>query len=196
MHLLIVDITSHLKDGRRGEILRDGVRTVILGAPNVGKSSFMNRVCCRPISIVTEVAGTTRDVVESAFNIGGFPVVFSDTAGLRMTTDDIVELEGISRAMDRAKLADLVILVMDARELVECDYDFGRYYREYVERLGLDREEFGMEKQIVLINKVDLIDKSRITQLQLDENIAIISCTEDEGISDAVNKIATRLQGM
>lgn len=196
MHRLIVDITSHLKDGRRGEILRDGVRTVILGAPNVGKSSFMNRVCCKPISIVTEVAGTTRDVVESAFNIGGFPVVFADTAGLRMTTDDLVEQEGISRARDRAKLADLVILVMDARELADCDYNFNRYYGEYVERLGLAREEFAVEKQIVLINKIDLIDKNRIMELQLEENVALISCTEDEGIVDAVNKVSLRLQGM
>lgn len=195
MHRLIVDITSHLKDGRRGEILRDGVRTVILGAPNVGKSSFMNCVCCKPISIVTEVAGTTRDVVESAFNIGGFPVVFADTAGLRMTTDDIVEQEGISRAMDRAKLADLVILMMDARELAECDYDFSRYYAEYVERLGLDREEFAMNRQIVLVNKVDLVDKD-LKDLQLPDNVAFISCTKDDGISEAVNKIAMRLKDM
>lgn len=196
MHRLIVDMTSHLKDGRRGEILRDGVRTVILGAPNVGKSSFMNRVCCKPISIVTDVAGTTRDVVESAFNIGGFPVVFADTAGLRTTTDDVVEREGILRAMDRAKLADLVILVMDARELADCDYNFSRYYSEYVERLGLDSAEFGVEKQMVLVNKVDLVDKARIQQLKLDDNVALISCTQDEGIGEAVAKVAQRLQAM
>lgn len=108
------DISKHLKDGRKGELLRHGVRTVILGAPNVGKSSFMNKICCKPISIVTHIAGTTRDIIETSFNIAGYPVIFADTAGLRTNTKDIVETEGISRAIQYANTADLIILIIDA----------------------------------------------------------------------------------
>lgn len=71
---LICDIRRFLRDGRRGEMRRQGVKTVILGEPNVGKSSFMNHICQKPISIVASVAGTTRDVIETSFNIGGYPV--------------------------------------------------------------------------------------------------------------------------
>lgn len=71
---LICDIRRYLSDGRRGEMRRHGVKTVILGEPNVGKSSFMNHICRKPISIVASVAGTTRDIIETSFNIGGYPV--------------------------------------------------------------------------------------------------------------------------
>ncbi|XP_075632613.1 5-taurinomethyluridine-[tRNA] synthase subunit GTPB3, mitochondrial isoform X2 [Balearica regulorum gibbericeps] len=107
------EIGSHLQDGRRGELLRGGVRAVIAGPPNVGKSSLLNLLCQRPAAIVSPVAGTTRDVVEVALNIGGYPLVLSDTAGLRDATDP-VEQEGVSRARDRLRQADLVLAVLDA----------------------------------------------------------------------------------
>ncbi|XP_057254405.1 tRNA modification GTPase GTPBP3, mitochondrial isoform X2 [Pezoporus wallicus] len=87
------EIGSHLQDGRRGEMLRGGVRAVIAGPPNVGKSSLLNLLCQRPAAIVSPAAGTTRDVVEVALNVGGYPLVLSDTAGLRDATDP-VEQEG------------------------------------------------------------------------------------------------------
>ncbi|NXS94110.1 GTPB3 GTPase, partial [Jacana jacana] len=107
------EIGAHLQDGRRGELLRGGVHAVIAGPPNVGKSSLLNLLCQRPAAIVSPVAGTTRDVVEVALNVGGYPLVLSDTAGLRDATDPI-EQEGVSRARDRLQQADLVLAVLDA----------------------------------------------------------------------------------
>ncbi|XP_023932597.1 tRNA modification GTPase GTPBP3, mitochondrial-like [Lingula anatina] len=94
------EIVNHLSDNRRGERLRTGAHVVIVGPPNVGKSSLLNHLCQRPAAIISPTAGTTRDVVETALNIGGFPVLLSDTAGLR-ETEDVVEREGILRALNR-----------------------------------------------------------------------------------------------
>ncbi|CAG5125971.1 unnamed protein product [Candidula unifasciata] len=135
------EIIDHLKDSRRGERLRDGLRVVILGEPNVGKSSLLNAICQRPAAIVSPIAGTTRDVVETALNIGGYPVLLSDTAGLRETSD-VVEKEGVSRALQRAESADLKIILFDwiccSRELsnVHSLLDFAD---SYMQKLGLLR---------------------------------------------------------
>ncbi|XP_061870991.1 tRNA modification GTPase GTPBP3, mitochondrial isoform X2 [Colius striatus] len=107
------ELGAHLQDGRRGELLRGGVHTVIAGPPNVGKSSLLNLLCQRPAAIVSPVAGTTRDVLEVALDVGGYPLVLSDTAGLRHATDP-VEQEGVSRARHRLQRADLVLAVLDA----------------------------------------------------------------------------------
>uniref|UniRef100_A0A669QM08 GTP binding protein 3, mitochondrial n=1 Tax=Phasianus colchicus TaxID=9054 RepID=A0A669QM08_PHACC len=103
------EIAAHLQDGRRGELLCSGVRAVIAGPPNVGKSSLLNLLCQRPAAIVSPVAGTTRDVVEVSLNVSGYPVVLSDTAGLRDATDPI-EQEGVSRARDRPPLPPTTLL--------------------------------------------------------------------------------------
>ncbi|CAG8615866.1 6043_t:CDS:2 [Racocetra fulgida] len=91
---------DHVNDDRRGEILRDGIHVTLFGPPNVGKSSFLNRLAQRQAVIVSSIPGTTRDVIEISLNIGGYPVIIGDTAGLRQS-DDIVEIEGIKRAKDR-----------------------------------------------------------------------------------------------
>ncbi|GFG32202.1 hypothetical protein Cfor_04576 [Coptotermes formosanus] len=135
-------IQSHLADGRCGERLRDGVRTVIVGEPNVGKSSLLNVLCQRPAAIVTPVAGTTRDVVELHVNIGGYPVIIADTAGLRTETSDEVEKEGILRAHAYAQKADLVILVIDAAKYVAqmekmSSVYFDSYVNSYINELQL-----------------------------------------------------------
>jgi tRNA modification GTPase len=114
------EITSHLNDNRRGERLRDGIHIAILGAPNAGKSSLLNVLARREAAIVSERAGTTRDVVEVHLDLGGFPVVLADTAGLREAADEI-ESEGIRRALDRAANADLKLAVFDATALPELD---------------------------------------------------------------------------
>ncbi|CAN8201436.1 unnamed protein product [Coccothraustes coccothraustes] len=110
---LLQELRGHLRDGRRGELLRGGVRAVIAGPPNVGKSSLLNLLCRRPAAIVSPTAGTTRDVLEVALDIGGYPLVLSDTAGLRQATDP-VEREGVARARARLCQADLVLAVLDA----------------------------------------------------------------------------------
>ena len=109
---LQTEISTHLAD-RRGERLREGLSIAIIGPPNVGKSSLLNLVARRDAAIVSETAGTTRDVIEVHLDLGGWPVVLADTAGLR-ASPDAIEQEGVRRAKARAAAADLRLLVLDA----------------------------------------------------------------------------------
>jgi len=108
-------LRQHLDDGRRGEILREGFHVVIAGPPNVGKSSLLNALARRDAAIVSDEAGTTRDVIEVKLDLGGLPVVLSDTAGIR-AAEGKVEREGIRRTIARAGAADLVLWMMDAAD--------------------------------------------------------------------------------
>jgi len=117
---IAAQMAAHLADGRRGERLRDGLHIAILGAPNVGKSSLLNRLAGREAAIVSATAGTTRDVIEVHLDLGGYPVVLADTAGLRNAAE-AVEEEGIRRARARAEAADLCLVVFDAAALPELD---------------------------------------------------------------------------
>lgn len=110
---LTVDMQAKKQEGQRRERLRDGIHIAILGAPNAGKSSLMNRIAGREVAIVSAKAGTTRDVIETHLDLHGWPVVLADTAGLREAAEDI-EAEGIARALHRAEAADLKLLVFDA----------------------------------------------------------------------------------
>jgi tRNA modification GTPase len=107
------EIAVHLADRHRGERLRDGIAVAILGPPNAGKSSLLNQLARREAAITSPVAGTTRDVIEVAIDLGGYPVVLADTAGLRETAD-LVEQEGLRRALARAEAAELRLFVFDA----------------------------------------------------------------------------------
>lgn len=109
---LLAEIAGHLEDGRRGEKLRDGLVFAVVGPPNVGKSTLINVLAGRDVSIVSALAGTTRDVVEARVVLGGVPVTLLDTAGLRAAMDPI-EAQGVQRALARSALADLVIEVHD-----------------------------------------------------------------------------------
>jgi tRNA modification GTPase len=111
---LIAEIDSHLADGRRGERLRDGIAVAIVGPPNAGKSSLLNLLAQREAAITSPIAGTTRDVIEVAVDLAGYPVVLADTAGLR-ESGDLVEQEGLRRALARAEAAELRLFVFDAR---------------------------------------------------------------------------------
>jgi tRNA modification GTPase len=113
-------IAAHLDDKRRGEILRGGVSVAIVGPPNAGKSSLLNRLARREAAIVSATAGTTRDVIEIHLDLAGFPVVLADTAGLRVSGDDI-EQEGVRRAKARAEDADLKLAVFDGAVWPACD---------------------------------------------------------------------------
>ncbi|RHZ83004.1 hypothetical protein Glove_101g25 [Diversispora epigaea] len=101
-HLVSI-IQNHMNDNRRGEILRDGIHVTIMGPPNVGKSSFLNYLAQRQAAIVSPIPGTTRDIIEISLNIGGYPIIIGDTAGLRKS-DDIIEMEGITRAKNMYEL--------------------------------------------------------------------------------------------
>jgi len=115
MDTLLAELNSYLDDEHRGERVRDGVRVAIIGAPNVGKSSLLNRLAGRDAAIVADTPGTTRDVVEVHLTLGGQLVVLADTAGLR-TAGNVIEAEGVRRARARAEAADLRLGVVDATE--------------------------------------------------------------------------------
>ena len=115
---LATALQNHLSDNRRGERLRDGITIAILGAPNAGKSTLLNALAQRDVAIVTDIAGTTRDVLEVHLDLGGYPVILLDTAGLR-ETDDTIERIGIRRARERAEQADLKLCLFDSTNLLE-----------------------------------------------------------------------------
>jgi tRNA modification GTPase len=118
--ILREEIATNLADNRRGERLREGISIAILGPPNSGKSSLMNLLARRDVAITSSSAGTTRDVIEVALDLAGYPVVLADTAGLRVATDAIEE-EGVRRARARADAADLRLIVFDATKPEEVD---------------------------------------------------------------------------
>ncbi|MBP3125470.1 tRNA uridine-5-carboxymethylaminomethyl(34) synthesis GTPase MnmE [Thalassospira sp. ER-Se-21-Dark] len=140
------EIKKHLADNRRGERLREGFQIVILGAPNAGKSSLLNRLAQRDAAIVSEIAGTTRDMIEVHLDLGGFPVTMVDTAGLR-ESGDVIESEGVRRATERAENADLRLVVIDRNDWPTIDPEAARLIDD---------------KTLILINKVDATDSSAI----------------------------------
>jgi tRNA modification GTPase len=136
---LVRDFEKALADQGRGERLRDGVNVAIVGPPNAGKSSLLNRLAKRDAAIVSSTAGTTRDVIEIHFELGGYPIILADTAGFRTSGDDI-EKEGVRRAIDRAAQADLRIIVLDGESWPEIDAET----RTWISEPGL-----------LTINKID-----------------------------------------
>jgi tRNA modification GTPase len=108
-------IETHLDDARRGELVREGLFLTVIGPPNAGKSSLVNALAGRDVAIVSEIAGTTRDVIEVRMDLGGYAVILADTAGLRAASE-WVEAEGVRRALARAEAADLVLLLLDGSD--------------------------------------------------------------------------------
>jgi tRNA modification GTPase len=134
---------AHLDDKRRGERLRNGALIAILGAPNAGKSSLLNALARRDAAIVSEEAGTTRDIIEVHLDLGGYPVILADTAGLR-AAENAIEAEGIRRARKLAGEADIKIVLFDGTE----------------ETLDAETLKVVDESAIVVITKVDLGQKN------------------------------------
>lgn len=114
-------ITKHVRDGKRGVVVRDGYRVVIIGAPNAGKSSLLNTLAGSDVAIVSDEPGTTRDLIEIKLDLGGITVLVTDTAGIR-STEGAVEKIGIERALDRAGSADIVLSLSDMTEPVQVDH--------------------------------------------------------------------------
>lgn len=118
---MMAGLEQHLDDNRRGERLRDGVHVAVIGAPNAGKSTLVNALAQRDVAIVSDLAGTTRDVIEVHLDLGGYPVILSDTAGLRPDQignegQDSIESEGIRRALQKAEAADIRLLMFDGTQ--------------------------------------------------------------------------------
>ncbi|MGM9535818.1 MAG: tRNA uridine-5-carboxymethylaminomethyl(34) synthesis GTPase MnmE [Intestinibacter sp.] len=161
-----------------GKILRDGLKTVIIGKPNVGKSSLLNSILGENRAIVTEIPGTTRDVIEEFVNIKGIPLKIVDTAGIR-ETEDIVEKIGVQKSKESIESADLVIIVLDSsKQLTDEDLEI--------------LQSAQSKKTIVLLNKIDLdqvIDESEIEKFVGKENIIKISALKNEGIEQIHDKI-------
>ena len=161
-----------------GKILRDGLKTVIVGKPNVGKSSLLNSILGENRAIVTDIAGTTRDVIEEFVNIKGIPLKIVDTAGIR-ETEDIVEKIGVEKSRESFSTADLVIMVLDAsRKLSEEDMEI--------------LENLKNKKTIVLLNKMDLepkIELEKVKEFVNSEDIIEISALKHQGIEQLQDKI-------
>ena len=161
-----------------GKILRDGLKTVIVGKPNVGKSSLLNSILGENRAIVTDIAGTTRDVIEEFVNIKGIPLKIVDTAGIR-ETEDVVEKIGVEKSRESFSTADLVIMVLDAsRKLSEEDMEI--------------LESLKNKKTIVLLNKMDLepqIELEKIEEFVNSEDIIKISALKHQGIEELQDKI-------
>lgn len=171
-------IDLHLDDGHRGERLRDGLSIAILGAPNAGKSSLLNRLARREAAIVSAQAGTTRDVIDLHLDLGGYPVTLADTAGLRATADDI-EAEGVRRALDRAAAADLKLLVLDASALGTT-------------RPLVDAETAKLidDEALLVLNKADLAQRDLPVEIA-GRQILAVSALTGVGIDGLVEALGT-----
>ncbi|CCP23729.1 tRNA modification GTPase and tRNA-U34 5-formylation enzyme [Bacillus velezensis UCMB5036] len=167
------EIEALLRTSEQGKILREGLSTVIIGRPNVGKSSLLNSLVHETKAIVTDIPGTTRDVIEEYVNVRGVPLRLVDTAGIR-ETEDIVERIGVERSRQVLKEADLILLVLNhSEELSEEDVKLF----EAVE--GMD--------VIVIMNKTDLeakIDAERVKELAKGRPVVTTSLLKEEGIQD------------
>ncbi|WP_417414832.1 tRNA uridine-5-carboxymethylaminomethyl(34) synthesis GTPase MnmE [Hoeflea sp.] len=173
LNQLASDISAHLSQAKAGEIIRDGFRIALIGAPNAGKSSLLNALAQRDVAIVSDIPGTTRDVVEVRLDIGGNLVLLQDTAGLRDSEDEI-ELEGIRRSLSAAESADLVLELRDVRELMESSTEEGP-------RIG---------ESLVVWSKSDLLDSA---DLSPDTRELLISSKSGVGIDTLLSVIKQRI---
>ncbi|VTS15625.1 tRNA uridine-5-carboxymethylaminomethyl(34) synthesis GTPase MnmE [Streptococcus pseudoporcinus] len=165
-----------LRTAKRGKILREGLSTAIIGRPNVGKSSLLNNLLREDKAIVTDIAGTTRDVIEEYVNIKGVPLKLIDTAGIR-ETDDLVEKIGVERSKKALKEADLVLLVLNASEPLTTQ-----------DRLLLELSQ--ETNRLILLNKTDLPEKIETDQLPSDlVPISVLQNKNIDMIEDRINHL-------
>ncbi|HWL24753.1 MAG TPA: tRNA uridine-5-carboxymethylaminomethyl(34) synthesis GTPase MnmE [Ureibacillus sp.] len=173
------EIQKLLQTSSQGKILREGLSTVILGRPNVGKSSLLNSLVHENKAIVTDIAGTTRDIIEEYVNVRGVPLRLVDTAGIR-ETEDIVERIGVERSRQVLKEADLILLVLNAAE--ELTSEDERLF-ETIENMDF----------IVVVNKTDLpqqIDLEKVNQLSNGRKVVTTSLLKEEGVIELEEAIA------
>lgn len=168
------ELTKLLNESENGKLIKDGINTLILGRPNVGKSSILNKLIEEEKAIVTSVAGTTRDIVEGQIKVNGILLNIIDTAGVR-ETEDIVEKIGVEKSLSLVNDADLIILVFNNNEkLTDEDKKLLEYTKE--------------KKRIIVINKIDLENNLDISNLK-NERIVKVSALKDSGIENLKNEI-------
>ena len=172
-------IKQLLQTAQEGKILRDGLATAIVGHPNVGKSSLLNRMLHEDKAIVTDVAGTTRDVLEEYVNVRGVPLKLVDTAGIRETNDKVEKI-GVERSRKAIKTADLVLLVLDSSNPLS---DEDRQLIKVTDEA----------KRIIILNKTDLpmqLDTDELFNLVPEDQVIRTSATEGVGLDDLKEKIS------
>ncbi|XP_048198493.1 tRNA modification GTPase GTPBP3, mitochondrial [Perognathus longimembris pacificus] len=169
---------THLQDARRGQRLRSGAHVVVAGPPNAGKSSLVNLLSQKPVSIVSPEPGTTRDVLESPVDLAGFPVLLSDTAGLREGVGP-VEQEGVRRAHERLKQADLILAVLDASDLASPQ---SRCFLDSIITPFRAQSPTGSSQRLLLVlNKSDLLPEGPGPCPALPPYL-LLSCLTGEGL--------------
>ena len=173
---VLKNLEKILDDQKVGERIREGFKIAILGPTNAGKSSLLNHLSNRDVAIVSEIAGTTRDVIETHLNIDGYPVIVSDTAGIRESKNEI-EKKGIKLSLKRAEEADLKLVVVDAKNL-----DF----TDVLKRL-LDKNA------ILVVNKSDLLKKDIDPEIKKIDHV-LISIKENKNIEKLILKIKNNLK--
>ena len=169
-------IKKILNDQKVGERIREGFKIVILGPTNAGKSSLLNHLSNRDVAIVSEIAGTTRDVIETHLNIDGYPVIVSDTAGIRESKNEI-EKKGIKLSLDRAEEADLKLVVVDVKKL-----DFNDILKGLLD-----------QNAILVINKSDTLEKEIDPEIKKINHV-LISIKENKNIDQLILKIKNNLK--
>tara|TARA_B110001450_G_scaffold60553_1_gene57269 strand:- start:80 stop:1051 length:972 start_codon:yes stop_codon:yes gene_type:complete len=173
---VIQNLEKILNDQKIGERIRDGFKIAIVGPPNAGKSSLLNYLANRDAAIVSETAGTTRDVVEVHLNIDGYPVIMSDTAGIRESRNEI-ERKGIKLSINRAEDADLKLVVIDAKNVEFTDL-----------LLNLLKND-----SILVVNKSDLIEGAETTDFKKFDHI-LISIKNNINLDNLISKIKDHLK--
>ena len=184
VHKIMVIIKGLIKDATRGKIIREGLKVALIGRPNVGKSSLMNALLQEERAIVTDIPGTTRDVIEEYLNVRGIPVRLMDTAGIR-ETENLVEKIGVERTKTRYREADLVLMVLDISEpLTSDDKDL--------------LEEIAERPAIIILNKSDLspsISEAHIQKLLPKASIIMTSTVSDIGLTQLEEAIEREVNG-
>ncbi len=173
---IINEIEKSLMDKKVGEIIREGFKIAIIGPPNVGKSSLLNYLSNRDVAIVSEIAGTTRDVIETHLNIDGYPVVISDTAGIREAKDEI-EKKGIKLSLKKAEEADLNIMILELKNKQNRDF-LKNYFNE---------------KTLLVVNKIDKKTDKITSDLKLYDP-TLISIRNKKNIELLIKKIKIKIK--
>ena len=170
------EIEKILNDQNVGERIREGFKIAIIGPTNAGKSSLLNYLSKRDVAIVSEIAGTTRDVIEAHLNLDGFPVVMSDTAGIRVSKDEI-EKKGIKLALKKAEDADLNIIVVEPKSV-----DISSFFKN-----------FASKDAILVVNKSDL-GTENISRVLKKNNPIFISIKEEKNLNQLIDIIKEKLK--